>query len=90
LHSKLSKCIFYQNNIHYSENIISTDGIVVDLEKIEAIRGWKIPINVIEVILFMGLVGYYRRFIKGFSNIASLITSLQKKGLNFEWNSKCE
>jgi hypothetical protein len=38
----------------------------------------------------MGLVGYYRRFIKGFSNIASPITSLQKKGVKFEWNSKCE
>ena len=38
----------------------------------------------------MGLVGYYRRFIKGFSRIASLITSLQKKGVKFEWNSKCE
>jgi hypothetical protein len=43
-----------------------------------------------EVISFMGLVNYERRFKKGFSNIASLITSLQKKGVKFEWTSRCE
>jgi hypothetical protein len=48
------------------------------------------PINVTEVISFMGFDGYYRRFIKLFSKIASLITSLKKKGVKFEWTSKCE
>jgi hypothetical protein len=90
LYSKLSKCIFYQNKIHYLWHIISADGIAVDPEKIEPIRGWLMPRNVTEVILFMGLSGYYRRFIKGFSKIASPITSLQKKGVKFEWTSKCE
>jgi hypothetical protein len=90
LYAKLSKCIFYQNKIHYLGNIISTIGIEVDPEKIEAIRVWPMPNNVIEVRSFMGLVNYYRRFIKGFSNIASPITSFQNKGLKFEWTSKCE
>jgi hypothetical protein len=90
LYAKLSKCIFYQKKIHYLGHIISTEGIEVDPEKIEAIRGWPTPRNVIEVRSFMGLSSYYRRFIKGFSNIASPITSLKKKGVKFEWTSKCE
>ena len=76
--------------IHYLGNIISTARIEVDPKKIEAIRGWSVPKNVIEVRSFMGLSGYYRRFIKGFSNIAIQINSLQKKGVKFEWTPKCE
>jgi hypothetical protein len=90
LYAKLSKCIFYQKKIHYLGHIISAEGITVDPEKIEAIRGWPMPRNVTEVRSFMGLVCYYQRFIKGFSKIASPITSLQKKGVKFEWTSKCE
>jgi hypothetical protein len=71
-------------------HIISEQGIVVDLEKIEAIRGWKTPRNVSEVRYFMGLAGYYIIFIVGFSKIAHPITFLQKKGIKFEWTSKCE
>jgi hypothetical protein len=56
LYAKLSKCIFYQKKIHYLGHIISTDGIEVDPEKIEAIRGWSTPKNVTEVRSFMGLV----------------------------------
>jgi hypothetical protein len=62
----------------------------VDPEKIEAIRGWPTPKNVIEVRPFMRLAGYYRRLIEGFSKISHPITSLQKKGIKFEWTSKCE
>jgi hypothetical protein len=71
-------------------HIISTIGIDVDIEKIEAIRGWIMSRNVTEVRSFMGLADYYRRFIKGLSKISSPITSLQNKGVKFEWNSKCE
>jgi hypothetical protein len=63
LYAKLSKCYFYQEQIHYLGHIISEQGIAVDPEKIEAIRGWPTPRNVSEVIYFMGLVGYYRIFI---------------------------
>jgi hypothetical protein len=80
LYAKLSKCSFYQEWIHYLGHIISKDGIAVDLEKIEAIREWSVTRNIIEVRSFMGLAGYYRRFIAGFSKIAHSITSLQRKG----------
>jgi hypothetical protein len=69
LYAKLSKCIFYQKKIHYLGHIISIEGIVVDLEKIKAIRRWLAPINVTEVRSFMGLVDDYRRFIKGFCSV---------------------
>jgi hypothetical protein len=65
LYAKLSKCSFYQKQIPYLVHIISKDGIVVDPEKIEAIREWSTPKNVTEVRSFMGLDGYYRRFIAG-------------------------
>jgi hypothetical protein len=90
LYAKLSKCIFYQNKIHYLGHIISADGITINPEKIEAIKIWPSPRNVMEVSSFMGLAGYYQIFIKVFSKIASPITCLQKKGLKFEWTPKCE
>jgi hypothetical protein len=71
-------------------HIISKDGITVDLEKIEAIREWSTPKNVTEVRLFMDLTSYYRRFIEGFSKIAHPITSLQRKGVKFQWKMDCE
>jgi hypothetical protein len=61
-------------------HIISEEGIVVDPTKIKSIEEWMKPRNIIEVRSFMGISGYYIRFIKGLSNILHLITSLQKKG----------
>jgi hypothetical protein len=71
-------------------HIISKDGIEVDPEKREAIREWPVPKNVTEVRSFMGLAGYYKRFIEGFSNIAHPITSLQRKGVKFQWTLDCK
>ena len=62
----------------------------MDPEKIEAIMNWPTPRNVTDVRSFMGLAGYYRRFIEGFSKVAHAITSLQKKGMKFECTSRCE
>jgi hypothetical protein len=90
LHAKLIKCSFYKEKIHYLGHIISEHSITVDPEKNEAIRGWPMPRNVSKVIYFMALAGYYRRFIAGFSKISHPTTSLQKKGIKFEWTSECE
>ena len=62
----------------------------MDPEKVESIMNWPTPRNVIDIRSFMGLVGYYRRFIEGFSKFAHAITSLQKKGMKLEWTSRCE
>jgi hypothetical protein len=90
LYANLSKCYFYQKQIHYLGCIISEQGIAVDPKNIKAIRGWPTPRNVSDVRSFMGLVGYYRRFIVGFSKISHPIASLQNKGTKFEWTLKCE
>ena len=90
LYAKLSKCSFYQKKIWYLGHIIPEEGVAVDLNKIEAIKEWTTPRNAEEVRSFMGLVGYYRKFIEVFSKIEHLITPLQKKGVKFDWTSKCE
>jgi hypothetical protein len=64
LYDKFSKCSFYQKKIRYLGHIISEEGIAVDPKKIRAIEGWPTPWNVSKVRSFMGLAGYYRRFIK--------------------------
>jgi hypothetical protein len=76
LYGKMSKCSFYQSKIHYLGHVISSEGIVMDPAKVKAIMEWLAPTNVLKVCSFMGLAGYYRRFIEGFSKIANLITEL--------------
>jgi hypothetical protein len=71
-------------------HIISEEGIAVDPEKVQAIQEWPAPRNVAEVRSFMGLAGYYKRFIAGFSRIAHAITSLQRKEKKFQWIEECE
>ena len=71
-------------------HIISDEGIYVDPKNIEAIMNWPTPRNVTDVRSFMGLVGYYRRFLEGFSKVAHSITSLQRKGIKFVWTPRCE
>jgi hypothetical protein len=64
--------------------------VAFDPEKIKSIMDWPIPKDVFDIRSFMGLAGYYRRFIKGFSNIGFPVTSLQKKGVKFIWTPECE
>jgi hypothetical protein len=72
----LYKFSFYQLRNHYIGHAISGEGIVVDPTKVEAIMEWPAPMNVIEVRSFMGLAGYYRWFVEGFSKIENPITKL--------------
>jgi hypothetical protein len=67
LHAKLSKCSFLHRHIHYLGHIISEEGLAMDLVKIKSNEEWSTPINVVEVRSFMGLIGYCRIFIEGFS-----------------------
>ena len=65
------------------------EGLVVDPAKIEAVTEWPSPTNVKEVTSFLGLTGYYLKFVEGFSRIVSPMTQLLKKDKKFEWREKC-
>ena len=90
LFAKLSKCDFWLKEVSFLGHIVSAEGIRVDPVKIEATMNWKPPRNVTEVRSFLGLIGYYRRFLQGFSVIASSLTRLLRKGVKFEWDDKCQ
>jgi ribonuclease HI len=90
LYAKLSKCDFWLRDIKFLGHTISRDGISVDPEKVQEVMDWKPPTTVRQIRSFLGLAGYYRRFIPDLSRIAKLMTELLKKGVKFEWSQKCE
>ena len=76
LYTKLIKCDFWLMEVLFLGHIVSAGGIRVDPTKIEVVVNWKPPRNVTEVRSFLGLAGYYRKFMRGFSVIASPLTKL--------------
>ncbi|XP_075492370.1 uncharacterized protein LOC142530420 [Primulina tabacum] len=88
----LRLCIDYRelNKVAFLGHIVSKEGISVDPSKIESIKKWSIPKTVLEVRSFLGLAGYYRRFIADFSKIALPLTSLTRKSIKFEWTIECQ
>ena len=90
LYVKLSKCDFWLKEVSFLGHIVSAEGIIVYPAKIEVVVNWKLPRSATEVRSFLGLEGYYRRFEKGFSVIASPLTKLLRKGVKFEWTYKCQ
>jgi hypothetical protein len=69
---------------------ISGDGISVDPSKVQEVMDWKPPTSLHQIRSFLGLAGYYRRFIPDFSKIAKPMTELLRKGVKFSWDQKCE
>ena len=90
LFAKLRKCDFWLKEVSFIGHIVFAEGIRVNPAKIEAAVSYKLPQNVTEVRSFLGLAGYYRRFVKGFSVITSLLTKLLRKRVKFEWDDKCQ
>ncbi|KAL8123967.1 hypothetical protein AgCh_011826 [Apium graveolens] len=90
LYAKFSKCEFWLKEVQFLGHIISREGIQVDLTKIEAVLNWERPKTPTEVRSFLGLAGYYRRFVKDFTKIATPLTKFTRKSEKFEWDGKCE
>ncbi|XP_062105107.1 uncharacterized protein LOC133816821, partial [Humulus lupulus] len=90
LYAKFKKCEFWLSQVAFLGHIISRDGVAVDPSKVEAVKDWPRPKNASEVRSFLGLAGYYRKFVDGFSKIATPLTNLTRKQQKFNWNDKCE
>ncbi|XP_024317169.1 uncharacterized protein LOC112271660 [Brachypodium distachyon] len=90
LYAKFSKCEFWLSEVGFLGHIVPGDGVVVDPAKVAAVTEWDAPKNVGDVRSFLGLAGYYRRFIEDFSKIAKPMTELLKQEKKFKWTDKCE
>ncbi|KAL0541274.1 hypothetical protein IC582_021316 [Cucumis melo] len=90
LYAKFSKCEFWLKQVSFLGHVVSKVGVSVDPAKIEAVTGWTRPSTVSEVRSFLGLAGYYRRFVENFSRIATPLTQLTRKGVPFVWSKACE
>ncbi|GKC04730.1 reverse transcriptase domain-containing protein [Tanacetum coccineum] len=90
LYAKFSKCEFWLQEVHFLGHVVNHNGIHVDPSKIEAVKNWKAPTTPSEIRSFLGLAGYYRRFIANFSKIAKPLTSLTQKNKKYEWGAEQE
>jgi len=90
LYAKFTKCEFWLKEVPFLGHVISENGISVDPSKIQDVLNWEAPTSVPEIRSFLGLAGYYRRFVPDFSKIAKPMTELLKKGVKFNWNDKCD
>ncbi|GJX97962.1 putative reverse transcriptase domain-containing protein [Tanacetum coccineum] len=90
LYAKFSKCDFWLSKVQFLGYVIDSEGIHVDPAKIKSIKDWESPKTPTEIRQFLGLAGYYRRFIEGFSKIAKPITKLTQKNIKFNWGEKEE
>jgi hypothetical protein len=89
LYAKLSRCHFGCHEVEYLGHVISEEGVKADPSKIEVMLNWPMPSNIKTLRGFLGLIGYYRKFVKGYGGIASPLTSLLEKD-SFKWSDNAE
>jgi hypothetical protein len=90
LYAKFSKCEFWLTKVAFLRNVISAGGISVDPSKVKDVLNWMPPMNALEIRSFLGLTGYYRRFIKDFSKIAKPLTRLLEKNKDLDSTEGCQ
>ena len=89
LYAKFSKCEFWLTEVRFLGHVVLASGVSVNPEKVEVVMSWERPKSVFEIRCFLGLAGYYKRFIKDFSRIAAPMTRLTWKEVKFEWDDRC-
>ena len=87
---KPNKCCLMQTSVHFLGHIVSKDGISTDPEKVKLIKEWPTPTNLKQLRGFLGLAGYYRKFVEGYAKMASPLNNLMKKNRRFIWTDECE
>jgi hypothetical protein len=90
LYAKFNKCEFWREKVAFLGHVLSAEGIIVDPSKVESVTKWEQPLSMTDVRSFLGMAGYYRRFIENFSKIAKPMTELLKNNTKFEWSEACE
>jgi hypothetical protein len=90
LYTKFSKYEFWMEKVAFLGHVFSAKWIVVDPSKVESVTKWEQPLNMTDVRSFLGMAGYYRRFIENFSKIAKPMIELLKNNTKFEWSEACE
>jgi hypothetical protein len=90
LYAKFNKCAFLLKEVMFLGHVILAEDIAVDPSKVQEVLDWKSPRSVTQIHSFLGLAGYYRRFIPNFSKIAKRMTKLLEKDAKYIWSSKCE
>ena len=90
LYAKFSKCEFWLQQVGFLGHVLSAEGISVDPSKVKDVLDWSAPTTVSEIRSFLGLAGYYLRFIEGFSKITKPMTELLKKDKKFVWTEDYE
>ena len=90
LYAKFSKCEFWLTKVRFLGHVVSASSVSVDPEKVEAMMSWERPKSVFEIHIFLGLAGYYRRFIEDFSRLVAPMTRLTRKEVKFDWDDRCE
>jgi hypothetical protein len=90
LYAKFSKCAFLLKEVPFLGQIITAEGIAVDPSKIQEVLDWKSPRSATQIRSFLGLAGYYPRFIPNFSKITKPMTKLLEKEAKFKWSLQCE
>ena len=90
LYAKFSKCEFWLTEVIFLGHMVSSSCVSVDQEKLESVMSWERPNLVFKIRNFVGLAGYYRRFIKDFSRLAEPMTRLTQNEVKFDWDDRCE
>ena len=90
LYVKFSKCEFWLTKVRFLGHKVSASSVSVDPEKVEAVMNWERPKSVFEIRSFLGLAGYYKRFIEDFSRLVAPMTRLARKEVKFDWDDRCK